>query len=272
MSGFVVDQAKCTRDGICVATCPASIIIMNDHVPAWVDGAERRCINCGHCVAVCPQGAISLRTLRPEQCPPLRPDWRLTPEQVEQLLKGRRSIRRYKTQSIERAVLTKIIDLARYAPSGVNLQPVRWLVLHDSHEVHRLAGLVIDWMRQAIEAQSPFAKALNMARLVTAWKRGDDPICRNAPHLIVVHAPKDDRTAPQMCTIALTYFELAALPFGVGTCWAGYFSLAANMSPTLQEALQLPEGHQSFGAMMVGYPQFEYHRIPIRNEAQMTWR
>jgi hypothetical protein len=44
------------------------------------------------------------------------------------------------------------------------------------------------------------------------------------------------------------------------------------MSASLQETLALPEEHQSFGAMMVGYPKFEYQRIPMRKEAQITWR
>ena len=71
------------------------------------------------------------------------------------------------------------------------------------------------------------------------------------------------------CTIALTYLELAALPFGLGTCWAGFVQMAV-MSPSIQEFLNLPEGHQSFGAMMIGYPEFEYHRIPLR-KMDITW-
>jgi len=272
MSLFVVDQEKCKRDGICATECPVSILTMNDHDPEPVEGAEQRCLNCGHCVAVCPHGAISLQTMPSERCQPLRDDWRLTPEQVEQFLKGRRSIRTYKDQPVEREVLTHMIDMARFAPSGHNGQPVSWLVIHDKNEVKRLAGVVIDWMRSQVEAKTPFARAFSMKGLVAAWETGYDPICRSAPHLIITHAPKNNKIASLSCSIALTYLELAALPFGLGTCWAGYFQLAAEMSSSLQEALALPDGHQSFGAMMVGYPKFEYQRIPMRNEAQIMWR
>lgn len=272
MSGFVVDQTKCTRDGICAASCPMGIITLNGHAPTWAAGVEQRCINCGHCVAVCPQGAISLANMAVDQCPPLQKDWRLTPAQVEQFLKGRRSIRRYQKQNVAREVLVNMIDRARFAPSGMNAQPVKWLVLYDHAEVHRLAELVIEWMRQAIAAQSPFAAALNMAALVAGWEQGRDPICRNAPHLVIAYAAKQDRRAPTACAIALTYLELAALPHGVGTCWAGYFQVAATTSPAVQVALGLPEDQQSFGALLVGYPQFAYHRIPARKEAQIMWR
>jgi nitroreductase/NAD-dependent dihydropyrimidine dehydrogenase PreA subunit len=272
MSLFVVDQAKCHRDGICAQECPGGLIKMNDQGPIPVDDAKQRCINCGHCVAVCPYGALSLRKMPVEQCPPSPKNWRLKPEQVEPFLKGRRSIRVYKDQNVEREIMMKIVDMARYAPSGVNFQPVRWLVVHDRQEVKRLAGVVVDWMRSAVRDQLPVAQMLGMNRLISAWDAGYDPICRNAPHLVVAYAHQQDRTAPGACPIALTYLELAALPYGVGTCWAGYFQLAATMSPAVQAALALPEGHQSYGAMMIGYPKFEYQRIPLRNEAQVMWR
>ncbi len=272
MSLFLVDREKCTRDGICATECPVGIIAMNEHGPAPIDGAEQRCLNCGHCVAVCSQGAFSLRAMPAEQCVPLSQGWRLTPEQIEQFLKGRRSVRIYTAQIVDREVLTKMIDIASFAPSGHNSQPVKWLVIHERDEVKRLAGLVIDWMRSLKNEESPLARVFRVDGLIARWEAGYDPILRGAPHLIVTHAPKNDRIAPTACKTALTYLELAALPYGLGTCWAGYFHAASTMSPSLQEVLELPEGHQCFGAMMVGYPKFEYHRIPFRNETQITWR
>ena len=273
---FVVDQDKCKQDGICVAECPMAIIELKDKnsLPNPTEDAEELCINCGHCVAVCPQGAMSLRKMNSEQCPPVRKDWLLNPEQVEHFLRSRRSIRTYKEQPVEREVLSKIIDIARFAPSGHNFQPVRWLVIYDSQEIRRLAALVIDWMRDLLEKGAPLAKALHMDRVVDAWgwESGVDRVCRGAPHVIVTHAPKEERTAPQACTIALAYMELAAPSFGLGACWAGYFNVAANVWPPMQEALDLPEGHASFGAMMVGYPKFRYQRLPLRNEARISWR
>jgi hypothetical protein len=40
----------------------------------------------------------------------------------------------------------------------------------------------------------------------------------------------------------------------------------------LKEALALPEKHQAFGALMIGYPRFRYQRIPIRKEPKIIWR
>ncbi len=147
MSLFVVDAEKCRGDGACVAECPVGIIEIKEpnSIPTPTDGADELCINCGHCVAVCPPGALSLRNMTSEQCLPVRKDWFLNPEQVEHFLRARRSIRTYRNKPVEREVLTKLIDIARFAPSGSNSQPVGWLVIYDSDEVQRLAGLTIDW-------------------------------------------------------------------------------------------------------------------------------
>jgi len=274
MSLFVVDEEKCKRDGICVAVCPMGIIEIKDQgaVPNPTEDADKLCINCGHCVAVCPHGALSLDTMPVEQCPPVRKEWQLGPEQVEHFLRARRSIRNYKEQGVAREVIAQLIDIARYAPSGHNLQPVHWLVIYQAEEVQRLAGLVVDWMRFMVKAQPELARALHMEGIIAFWEGGGDLICRGAPHVIVAHGAKDDRTAPVACTIALTYLELAAPSFGVGACWAGYFNAAAGLWPPLQGALGLPDGRICLGAMMIGHPQYHYHRLPLRNEPHIMWR
>jgi len=272
MNLFVVDEKKCKRCGSCVTDCPTSILTLNKpDIPMLIDGYEQRCINCGHCVAVCPYGAFSLNTMKVDQCQLLHEGWKLTPEQIEQLIKGRRSIRHYKEQLVDRDILTKVIEIACYAPTGGNSQSENWLVIYDPKEVKRLAGLVIDWMRVIANAETPLPMSYYFKPLVNAWDLGLDLICRNAPHLIVAYAPKDAPMSASSCTIALTDLELAALPFGLGTCWGGFVHMAMTNSPSLQEALDLPDGHQCFGAMMIGYPKFDYHRIPMR-KMNITWR
>ena len=274
MSLLTVDHEKCHRDGICAEVCPVGIIEFKDKdaFPSLVDGGDKLCIRCGHCVAICPHEAMSHATMKPEECLPIHEDWLFGPEQAEHFLRHRRSIRTYKKKQVEREVLTKLINVARFAPSGHNLQPVKWLVIHESAEVQRMTGFVVDWMRHLIKEDSPLAAAMHLDRVVSFWEKGNDTIARNAPHVIVAHARKDDRSAPAACTIALTYLELAASSFNLGACWAGYFNAAATSWPSMHEELGLPEGNVSFGSMMVGYPKFKYQRFPLRNDAEILWR
>jgi len=39
----------------------------------------------------------------------------------------------------------------------------------------------------------------------------------------------------------------------------------------MTEAFSLLKGHECFGRMMVGYPKFRYHRLPIRKPGPITW-
>lgn len=274
MSHLMINKEKCTRDGICAETCPMGLIERKDDqsFPSPTENAETLCVECGHCVAVCPHGALSLKTIAPEQCLPIRKEWQFTPEQAEHFLRSRRSIRVYKDKPVDKEVLARLIKIATFAPSGHNSQPVQWLVIYDRREVQKLAGLVIDWMRYMLKQQPDAAKLLHMDRVVDRWEKGKDAVCRNAPHVIVAHAHKEDRRAPVASTIALAYLELAAPSLGLGACWAGYFNAAATFWPPMQKALTLPEDHISLGAMMIGYPKYTYYRLPPRKEPQIIWR
>ena len=73
-------------------------------------------------------------------------------------------------------------------------------------------------------------------------------------------------------SIALAYIELAALPLGVGTCWAGLLRAAMLANPELVAAMGLPKGHTWFYPMMIGYPQFGYYRLPERKAPRIHWK
>ena len=273
MSRFIVNDKKCRRDGICVAVCPVGVLTRgDDDPPEQIPGGEALCISCGHCVAACPFGACSLDTMPVEACPPVRPEWRLTPEQAEHFLRSRRSIRVFKDVAVAHGRLERLIRTARYAPSGRNHQPVRWLVISGREPVRAIAGHVIDWMRSMCATNPRLGRKMMLDRLVAGWDDGRDLICRDAPHLIVAHAPKDDVTAPSACTLALAYLELAAPSHGLGACWGGYLHMGALHWPPLQHALSLPAGDVFNGALMVGEPRYRFHRLPTRREPEITWR
>jgi len=271
---FEVDPDKCNRDGICVDECPIKIIALKDKdsVPKPVKGAEQLCIHCGHCVAVCPTGALSHQRMRPEDCPPVKKEWRLGPEQAEHFLRSRRSIRTYKDKPVDRETLSRLIEIASHAPSGHNTQPVHWHVVHDRQILQKQIGLVVDWMRDMIKKQPEIAGMMHLDMVVAAWEMGMDTVCRGAPHVIVAHGHKDHPMAADSCVIALAYLELAAPSLGLGSCWAGFYNTAARYWPDLKAAIGLPEGHVSYGAVMVGYPKYRYHRLPLRNKPQVTWQ
>lgn len=274
MTLFTIDEEKCRRDGICVAVCPARVIELDESspVPTPATGAQRTCIRCGQCVAVCPHGALSHSLTGPEACPPVEPELALGVEHVEHLLRSRRSIRTYRDKAVEHETLAKLIDIARYAPTGSNSQQIKWVAVNSRAQVLELAGLIIDMMRQMVNDRHPVAPRMWAPFFVNAWDSGTDLIARGAPALVVAYTPEDDFFASVDPVIALSFLDVAAPSLGLGTCWGGYFMAAVQQWAPLRRALGIPDGNLSAAAMMVGYPKYRYHRLPPRKEPPIHWR
>ena len=272
MSLIVIDPQKCHGDGLCVAVCPSLLIELKpgSAIPTTIDDAEARCNDCGHCVAICPHGALAQRAMSPEQCEPLRTKSLPSADQVEHLLRARRSIRTFKAEPLPRETLAKLIDVASKAPTGSNLQQVHWLVLYSESEVRQLARLTEDWLRAKVASQpdNP-VMARNGKALARAGELGYDLTSRGAPHVVIAYGPAGRETDG---IIALTFLELAAYANGVGACWAGWLGSAIREWPPAQAMVSLPEGYTCAGALMLGYAKYKYQRLPLRQAPQVAWR
>ncbi len=267
---LTVDSEKCTACERCIDECPRRLIAMGeDLIPKPIDEAEQWCIDCGHCVAICQTGALTHRETTPEKCLSIQKESLLEAEQIENLLLARRSIRTYKDTAVERAVLSKLIDIARYAPTGSNRQQIGWQVVYDRASVKRLAEITIDYFRQVVKTSPNDRRSSD---IVALWDKGIDVITRGAPHLVLTHSETANAFGAGECALALSYFDLAAQSRGLGTCHIGYVMTAARLWPPMQDALSLPEGRSCFGAMTIGYPEYRYQRIPPRKAAQIDWR
>ena len=267
-----IAESECTRCGECAAVCPMAFVRIGPRGPRTLPDAEAKCMLCGHCVAACPVKSLQHSRLPAEQCLPLAEGWRSEPGAVEQLIKGRRSIRRYQPQPVDRSILLSVLDVARYAPTGMNSQSVKWLVVYEAAAVKKLSGAVIDWMRSVQSRNELVAGKYNPAPLIGAWDAGHDPILRGCPHVLIAYGHENDPMAQGSCIAALTTAELAAVPLGLGTCWAGFLHMATLLSPPVRQALGLPEGHVMHGGLMIGYPAETYYRIPQRKPLAVDWR
>ena len=274
MPFFEVDAQKCKRDNICIDECPIRILIADKEtgVAKMRQGAEDACIRCGHCVAVCPSGAVRLEGMPFEEFVPVRRELAIEADAAEQFLRGRRSIRTFKEQPVEHDVLARIMDPVRWAPTASHRQPVRWVMVEDPARTREIASLIIDWMLYLREHDPETAKRHNVAGLIAGSRKGVDLVLRGAPHIAV--ACCDGRaTWPAVdSAIALTYLELAAHAHGVGACWGGYFTYAANAYAPLRELLGLGDDDRVQGAQMLGYAKYRYRRLPWRRPLPITWK
>jgi nitroreductase/NAD-dependent dihydropyrimidine dehydrogenase PreA subunit len=275
MPRLTVTESRCTLCNLCASDCPARVIVLPDSgLPRYVPDGDARCYVCGHCEAICPTAAISVDDPRldPRTYPDPGEDWNVPPAKLGSYLRMRRSVRKYRQAPVDRETIAQLMDIVRFAPTGINSQSLHWLVVHDTVSLRRLTGLAIDWMRHVAKGDSPMKGWFDFEGMARLWDAGEDPVCRNAPHLVVAHAHRNAMTAPADAFIALAHLDAAAPAFGLGCCWAGLFKIALDQWAPLREALALPEGHVAHYALMLGTPAVRYHRPPKRNPLKIDWR
>lgn len=273
MELLIIDQSKCKRDGFCVRECPAAIIHLPEDggYPKLVVGGEARCIRCGHCVAVCPHGALDHADVPLKLSPEIRDALRIDEAQAEQFLRSRRSVRVFKDKPVEKEKIQQLIEIARYAPTGGNSQMIEWIVITDKSRLKKIAGLTVDWVRQIIKDTKVIAAAPYLPMLVAAWDAGFDSVLRNAPSVVVASASKEIMTGQVDVTIAMTYLDLMAPAYGLGTCWAGLLQGALVNLPSLKKEVGVPADYPHHYPMMLGYNNAKYFRLPERKAPQIVF-
>jgi nitroreductase/NAD-dependent dihydropyrimidine dehydrogenase PreA subunit len=273
MGLLIADKSLCNSDGFCAQDCPTKIIQLSEEsgFPEIVPGGEDSCLECGHCVAVCPYGALSHERIPIEKSPSIKEDLRISEAQAVQFLRSRRSIRHFLEKPVEKEKILKLIEAARYAPTGGNSQMVEWLVIGDRSRIREMAGLTVEWVRQVVK-DPQIAKARPYLPLVVAeWDSGNDSVLRNAPALIVAMAPKEAMNGLVDLTLALSYLDLLAPSMGLGTCWAGLLQGGLLFSDSLKTVLGIPESYPHHYPIMLGYPELSYYRLPERKQPKILF-
>lgn len=274
MKGIHVNADLCTADELCVRDCPRELLYMNEEtgLPAPVDDFDDLCIHCGHCMAVCPTAALSVRGMMPDLSVDLNESLKLTPHHIRQILRGRRSVRRFQPEPVVKGLIEELIDVARYAPTGSNRQEVWYRIYSKRADIDRLYQLVVDWIESNLENETDPVRRKVAEVKIEDRKNDRDTILWRAPHVVLALGPLDNPFITVDAATALAYWELAAPVFGLGTCWAGYLVGAARTYQPIRDELAVPEGHGVLGGLMLGRPAVDYQRLPERRVPEVDWR
>ena len=149
-----------------------------------------------------------------------------------EVVKLRRSIRRYKPDPVPDTALEKIFEAARLAPSGGNRQPCHLIVVKDP-KLKKMLGIA-DW---AVEAP-----------------------------VIIVGCT--EATGQTDIAIAFEHLVLSATDLGLGTCWMGRWGADAE----IKKALNIPDNIRVLAVTPVGYPAESPASKPRKPLSQLVHR
>ena len=163
-----------------------------------------------------------------------------------EVLKARRSIRGFKPDPIPEAVLARVLEAVRIAPSACNLQPWKFLLVQSPAQRELVGSCYTrgEWLRQA-----PLI-VVALGNRSQAWKRVDG----TSAHVIDV-------------SIALEHLILAATAEGLGTCWICAFDQAL-----LHTKLGLAPEWDVVAMTPVGYPKAEPRPFVRKELADLSAR
>ncbi|BCS87642.1 nitroreductase family protein [Pseudodesulfovibrio sediminis] len=264
MLNFTIDTDKCSQCGECAKVCLNGIIALDDGFPSVLEDKVEQCIGCQHCMAVCKPGALSVFGVDPADSLPIK-DGFPDPVQMETLIMGRRSIRRYKRENVDQELIRHLLEVTAHAPTAVNKRPTRLTVVDTLESMDTLRELATKAGLKALGEGTIPAGLERIGTYLQGCESGEDVIFRNAPHLLVASAPKDSLAPMADCHIAMSYFELLANTHGLGTVWDGIAKVVLDIiAPDLRALLHIPEDHVLVCVMAFGIPDEKYHRTVQR--------
>ena len=273
MLNFKIDKNLCIKCGLCIEDCPVRIIDKGEQDIPYVSPArELACISCQHCLAVCPTGALSILGVKPEESVSLTQENLPTSKQVSTLMKGRRSVRKYKQVNVDRAKIDSILSTVANCPTGVNRQDLVFTVVDDIEFVNDFRAKMMDDLVKAVEVGAIPERFDYLKKLIFLWKKRQvDVVFRTAPHFLIISASNYATCPTEDVNIALSYFELMAQSAGLGTAWCGLLKMALEVLPKYKKRINLP-ANSYYYPMLFGMPAIRYSRTVQRNDAAVINR
>ncbi len=143
-----------------------------------------------------------------------------------ELMKERFSVRSFKTDKVEKEKLEKILLAAKAAPTAVNNQPVRLLVIESEEALGKLKECT------ASHYNSPLA-ILCLYDQNSCWVRSFDA----------------KKSGEVDASIVCTHMMLEAWELGVGSVWVMHFDPVK-----IREVFAIPENLVPVSLLVMGYP------------------
>jgi nitroreductase len=196
------------------------------------------------------------------------------------LVKTRRSIRSFKPDPIPDEYVEKIIEAARWAPSGANSQPWEFIVVKDKQIKDRIVDIVNEHSEYSRKVELTREEDLRFPGVSGAVR---EPGYKNAPVFIILCGDPRTKEAYPLLTLltrgdshfisglasAFLYMTLAATTLGLGSQWV---SATGNpfVKSLLRQLLEIPQGLEIYDMLVLGYPASQPKPRSVRERVEMV--
>ena len=185
-----------------------------------------------------------------------------------ELVKKRRSIRRFKPDPVPDEDIRKIIEVARWAPSGFNMQPWEFVVVTEKD----LRDKIAEYLSESWD-QTKIMETTRESWQGKPWKvsgvNDKEMDYKTAPVYIILFGdtrtniglPINLRYEPDRCQSIYTsglantflYMHLAATSLGLASQWVSPISKSFTHC-MVKELLGIPNELEAYDMMALGYP------------------
>lgn len=167
-----------------------------------------------------------------------------------EVLKNRRSIRKFKSEQISDEELNIVLEAGLLAPSAAGTQTPVIVAVQDPESVKQLASMN--------------AKILNMAQMSNPYY--------GAPTILLVLAPADAHAPVEDSSLVAGNLMNAAYAVGLGSCWIhrGREMFESEEGKSLLEKWNLPANMTGVATIALGYPDCPKPEAAPRKEGRLT--
>ena len=164
--------------------------------------------------------------------------------ELDDCIMGRRSVRAYLPDQVSKVDLESILKAGVWAPSGMNAQPWRFVVIEDKELISFLSS------------ETKKAVAESMPAMADAFRAEGDMIFYDAPALILLCVEKTDQNRDIRLldsALAAQNMFLKAFDLGLGSCYIGWANFL-NKHPLVLEKAGISPDLELVAAMIFGVP------------------
>jgi nitroreductase len=191
------------------------------------------------------------------------------------LVKKRRSIRDFRTDSIPDGDVDKIIEAARWAPSGFNSQPWEFVVVKKPELKDGIVKIVTEARGQGPKGEPPPGTPAHRTPMGYAHAPvfiilfGDPRVRDWAPPPVRSNDERWKSVFNSSLALAFQYMHMAATSLGLGSQWVSSVSHPKAHS-RIKELLGIPLFMEIYDMMAVGYPAIEPREKKMRDRKEMV--